>query len=142
MHRTQMIFPLAALVALTFGVGFAMLRLRMRAVRKGELRPQYFLLNRGGKPPAYLAQVEQNYLNLLELPLLFYVLGLAAYVSDAVNAWQVGLAWAFVATRIAHTLVHTRSNDLRGRRRAFLAGALVLMIAWVSFLGELLSRMV
>ena len=139
MEPQQIFFPLAAMVALTFTVGVAMLRLRFAVIRRGELNPRYFLLNRGGRVPARLARVEQNYLNLLELPLLFYVLGLALYMTGSVDPVQLILAWLFVASRVLHSLIHTTVNRLRWRMLAFSGGALLLLFMWVLFVAHLLA---
>ena len=138
MEPQQIFFPLAAMVALTITVGVAMLRLRFRAVARREISPRYFLLNRGGRVPEYLARVEQNYINLFELPVLFYVLMLALYATSSVTPLQLWLAWGFVASRVLHTLVHTTVNRLRWRMLAFSGGALLLLVMWALFVAHLL----
>ncbi len=139
MSRMQILFPLAGMALLTFAVGVAMLGLRFRAVARGDINPRYFLLNRGGRVPDYLARVEQNYTNLFELPVLFYVLVLALYAADSVTPAQLWLAWGFLASRVLHTLVHTTVNRLRWRMRIFSAGALLLIAAWALFVLRLVA---
>lgn len=138
MSQTQIFFPVAALVLLTFSVAVSLLRARLRAVAAGDVHPGFFLLNRGGKPPRRLLQLEQHYQNLYEVPLLFYVWAIALYVTGAVTPVQLGLAWGFVATRLWHTWVHTRSNHLRWRLLSFSGGVLLLMIGWLLLLMRLL----
>ncbi len=48
MRQALILYPLMAMAGLTFLVGLRMLRLRFRAVARGEINPRYFLLNRGG----------------------------------------------------------------------------------------------
>ncbi len=139
MSRMQILFPLAGMALLTFAVGVAMLGLRFRAVARGDINPRYFLLNRGGRVPDYLARVEQNYTNLFELPVLFYVLVLALYATASVTPAQLWLAWGFVVARVLHTLVHTTVNRLRWRMRIFSAGALLLIAAWALFVLRLVA---
>ncbi len=139
MLRIQILYPMASLVLLTFVVGVAMLGLRFRAVARGQINPRHFLLNRGGRVPEYLARVEQNYLNLFELPVLFYALVLALYATASVSPLQLGLAWGFVVARLLHTLVHTTVNRLRWRMRIFSVGALLLIAAWALFVQRLVA---
>ncbi len=139
MSPIQILFPMAGMVLLTFAVGVAMLGLRFRAVARGEINPRYFLLNRGGRVPEYLARVEQNYTNLFELPVLFYVLVLTLYATASVTPSQIWLAWGFVVARVLHTLVHTTVNRLRWRMRIFSAGALLLIAAWALFVLRLVA---
>ena len=137
MSRIQILYPMASMALLTFTVGVVMLRLRFRAVARGQINPRHFLLNRGGRVPEYLARVEQNYLNLFELPVLFYALVLALYATASVTPLQLGLAWGFVLTRVMHSLIHATVNRLRWRMWVFSAGALLLMAAWALFVLHL-----
>ncbi|MBT9096440.1 MAPEG family protein [Methylovulum psychrotolerans] len=73
MQQALMVYPMVAMVLLTFVIGIWMLRLRIKAVKEGVLNPGYFLLNRGAKLPDGLAKVTQHYANLFEMPVLFYV---------------------------------------------------------------------
>jgi hypothetical protein len=139
MPREQILYPALTVVALTFIVGFMLLRARFLAVRRREINPRYFLLNRGGKVPEYLQKLEQNYCNLFELPVLFYLLTLMLYATNSVNALVLWVAWGFAATRIVHTLVHITVNRLRWRMAVFLTGALLLLAGWMVFLFRLTS---
>ncbi len=137
MLQTQIIYPLAAMATLTFGVGILMIRLRFLAVRRGEINPRYFLLNRGSKVPDYLAQVEQNYHNLLELPLLFYTVSILLFLTSKVDVIYLALAWSYVGMRLLHTLIHTTVNRLRMRMWAFLVSSLILIAIWLRLLLQL-----
>jgi hypothetical protein len=138
MPQIWILYPMTALVALTFAVGAVLLWMRVRAVRRGEINPRYFLLNRGKAPDA-LTRVDQHFTNLFELPVLFYALVLVLYVTASVTPLQLALAWAFVLTRVLHALIHTTVNRLRARMLAFLAGALLLMLGWGRCLMGLLG---
>ncbi|WP_319557868.1 MAPEG family protein [Thiomicrorhabdus sp.] len=139
MQQEWILFPLIALVIWTLLVGFRMLQLRVKAVRQDGLNPHYFLLNRGGKLPAYLTQIEQHYQNLFELPVLFYLLAITLFASKQVDALQLYLAWIFVTSRIVHSFIHLGSNRLIWRRNTFLFGGAILLIAWLDFAWKLLT---
>jgi hypothetical protein len=138
MEQATILPPVFALAVLTFGVALWMGRLRFLAVRRGDLSPRYYELNRGGKVPDYLAKVSQNYDNLLELPILFYVLTCLLYVSQQVELAQVVMAWLFVGSRYVHSYIHTTTNILKPRMRSFLFGAFVLMAMWLLFMFRVL----
>lgn len=76
--------------------------------------------------PAYVALPNQNYINLLELPVLFYVSCVFMYITESVSNWAVYLAWAYVLLRIIHSLIHITYNSVPQRFAAFLASNLVL----------------
>ena len=126
-----------ALALLTFGIALWMAHLRFAAVRRGDLKAGYYRLNRGGEPPEYLAKVSQNFDNLLELPILFYVVGLLAYVSGNADAGHLAMAWIYVATRVVHSYIHTTYNDVLHRMLPFALGTLVLIAMWLRLLLQL-----
>jgi hypothetical protein len=68
-----------------------------------------------------------NHNHLMEQPTLFYavcaVLALSG-TGNGVNAW---IAWAYVALRIAHSLVQATSNRVRARFLFFMLSSFVLV---------------
>jgi hypothetical protein len=141
MDKIAILLPVIALVTLTFGIALWMGKLRFLAVKRGDLSPRYYELNRGGKVPDYLARVSQNYDNLLELPILFYVVACLLYVTEKAELAQVIMAWLFVGSRCVHSYIHTTSNRVRHRMRAFLFGAFVLMAMWLLFVLRVLQKL-
>lgn len=121
------------MVFLTFGIGIWLGALRFAAVKRGDLNPRYYALNKGAEPPDYLIKVSQNYDNLLALPVLFYVISAMLLITGKVNAIQVVLAWAFVGTRYIHSYIHTTYNNVTHRMRAFMSGVVILITMWVLF---------
>ncbi len=130
MEQTAIIWPVFALVFLTFGIGIWLGKLRLLAVKKGDLNPRYYELNRGGRVPEYLAKVSHNYDNLLALPILFYVISIMLFVTSKVEIAQLVLAWVFVASRYVHSYIHTTYNNVRHRMRVFMIGVVTLISMW------------
>lgn len=131
MSPDAILYPMFALAMLTFGIALWMAYLRFAAVRRGDLNVGYYRLNREGTPPEYLARVSQNFDNLLELPILFYVICLAVYVSGQTDAVHVAMAWLYVGTRAVHSYIHTTYNDVLHRMLPFGLGTLVLIAMWL-----------
>ena len=132
MPADAILYPLFALIALTFGIALRMGFLRVSAARRGDVKLEYFKLNRG-ELPDYVAKVANNFNNLLELPLLFYVLVALVYARGEVSGLMVALAWLFVLLRFAHSYVHITHNRVMARAKVFLAGAVTLMALWAVF---------
>jgi hypothetical protein len=116
---------------LTYVVGIWMVKLRFKAVKVDGLNPEYFQTNRGAKLPDYLAKVTNHYVNLFELPVLFYVVCLVIYSGNKVDTIYIVLAWLFVVIRYTHAYIHTTYNNLRHRRNTFLFGVVVLALLWI-----------
>jgi hypothetical protein len=139
MDQELIFIPVLTLVALTFGIGIWLGKLRFTAVKRGDLNPRYYELNRGGKLPDYLAKVSNNYDNLLALPLLFYVLSIILFVTTQVDLSQLVLSCLFVGSRYIHSYVHTTNNNIRYRMRAFMSGVLILISMWILFFFKLMQ---
>ena len=67
-----------------------------------------------------------NYNHLLEQPTLFYAICLVIALTGSGVAVNVVLAWAYVALRIAHSLVQATINRVQPRFVLFALSTLVL----------------
>jgi hypothetical protein len=137
MSIQAVLLPLFVQVVLTFVLLFWTGRLRVGSVRRGEVKPRDISLrepnwNKG------TTQVANAYHNQLELPLLFYVLTILAWITKQADLLFVVLAWVFVVLRILHAFVHVTSNRLSQRFGMFAASVIVLLIMWVIFIVRIL----
>lgn len=66
--------------------------------------------------------------NLLELPVLFYVLCLYLFATDSVDQFYLVAAWLFVAGRAIHAVIYCTSNRVMHRFRAYFISSLILWI--------------
>ncbi len=139
MDQNSILFPVVALVFLTFFIGFWLGKIRLFSVKKGDLTLGYYKVNKGQEVPEHMAQVSNNYDNLLALPMLFYVLCVLLFVTQEFDFAQVVLAWMFVALRFLHSFIHTTYNNVRHRMRSFLGGVVVLLAMWVLFTVRLVG---
>ena len=73
-------------------------------------------------------QALDHYANLFEAPVLFYFTLAAIAVAKLDLAVLLPLAWAFVALRAAHALVHLTYNKVMHRFYAFFLGSVCLWI--------------
>ena len=132
MSPFALVFPMLALVVLTFGVSVKLFRARLRSVREGHTPVSYFRVFQGSPEPEFLAKPTRHYVNLFETPVLFYAGCLAAMVTGVTGPVVVGLAWVYVAARLGHAWVHLGANRVRHRLRVFLLGWLCILGLWIS----------
>ena len=125
--------PLCALVALTFLVLLRIPYLRIRAVRARRVRVSDFSLGESADVPSDVSIPNRNYMNLLELPVLFYVLLIALYVTQRVDGVQLACAWGYVALRVGHSLVHLTYNNVLQRLVLFALSNVLLSVMWIYF---------
>ncbi len=125
------LYPMIALALWTFAVLFTVPRARFRAARERLVRASDFAAGESERVPEDVRIPNRNFMNLLELPVLFYVACLTLYATGKVEDWGVALAWAFVVLRVAHSLVHLTYNNVIHRMRVFALGVAVLVALWV-----------
>lgn len=129
MEAAAILYPLFALVGWTFLIAAYMVGAAVKALRAG-LRVEYFRYGDGDEPPCYMRSAYQHYSNLFEMPVLFYVGGLLAYVSGHSGLLLVAVAWAYVGMRMIHSVLHLQNSNIPRRRDAYLVSTLLLVVMW------------
>jgi hypothetical protein len=71
--------------------------------------------------------VADNYNHLHEQPTIFYALMFFSVLTGGADATTLGLAWAYVALRVVHSLVQATFNRVIVRFSIFALASLVLM---------------
>ena len=130
MSATPLVYPMAAMVLLTMVVLVRMFRARVGAVRSGQIDVSYYRLFQGADEPELNQKLSRNFVSLFEAPTVFYVVCLAAMAAGVGSIAMVVLAWAYVASRVAHSVIHLGANRLRHRMRTYCLGWLVLLAMW------------
>ena len=105
---------------------------RIRAALRREVRSNDFRFGESAAVPGQVSLPNRNYMNLLELPMLFYVVCIVLYVTAGASTTTIALAWAFVVLRIAHSLIHLTYNRVVHRLAAFTAANVALVMLWVT----------
>ncbi|MEP4147591.1 MAG: MAPEG family protein [Halioglobus sp.] len=69
-----------------------------------------------------------NFKNLLEMPVVFYVVCLYLTMFGMVDGLHVTCAWVFVAGRILHSLIHCSYNRVMHRFVAYFVSSLAVWL--------------
>jgi hypothetical protein len=128
---SQILKPMVALAALTFAVLLRIPFVRVRAVRQGALTADDFKLGESERVAGDVSIPNRNYMNLLELPTLFYAACLALCVLEHVEHADLLIAWLYVGLRTLHSLVHLTYNNVLHRLAMFALSNVVLSILWL-----------
>ena len=110
----EILLPLFVEVILTFLLLFFLAPMRARDFKSGISTYQNMALREPNWSKRSL-QVAYSFSNQFELPILFYVLTILAYVTHLAGLVFVILAWIFVIFRILQAVVHVTSNNVRLR---------------------------
>jgi len=133
MPQDAIFAPMGALALLTFIVLGFVPATRFPAVFSGKVTPDDFKLGESARVPPNVAVTNRNYMNLLELPVLFYIAGLMFYVASRVDGTVMAVAWTYVALRAVHSAIHLTYNKVVHRLIAFAASNVVLAAFWILF---------
>src|SRR3954463_11406171 len=139
MLHQRILLPMGGLALLTFAVLLLIPFRRFRAAFAGQVGAGDFRYGESARRPGEVSIPNRNYMNLLELPTLFYVVCVLNYVtSPMVSAGTLALAWLYVGFRTLHSLIHLTYNNVMHRLALFVASNLVLASLWIAFFAHLL----
>ena len=133
MNQSLIFAPMGVLAFLTFGVLILIPIRRFRAGAAGQIVADDFKFGESASVPGHVSIPNRNYMNLLELPMLFNVGSLMFFVTGKVDAVVLGVAWLYVALRIVHSAIHLTYNNVRHRLIPFATSNVVLVVYWVLF---------
>ena len=133
MDQRLIFTPMGSLAFLTFGVLALIPLRRFRAGAAGQIVGDDFKFGESANVPGHVSIPNRNYMNLLELPMLFYVGSLMFYVTSRVDALVLAVAWLYVGLRIVHSIIHLTYNKVMHRLAPFALSNLVLIAYWLIF---------
>ena len=137
MSQALVLYPMLALIGWTFVILLLMGKRRIAAVQAGRVHAREFALGESATVPVDCTIVNRHYMNLLEMPLLFYAVSIVFYVTGRADAVALALAWGYVALRLVHSAVHLTYNRVFHRLLAFAFSNFALIALW----GWLLYRL-
>ena len=113
---------------------------RIREMREKRIRPQQISSSRLSGELLANTNAADNFRNLFEVPVLFYVAATLAFATQATTITLVVLAWVYVALRATHSIIHCTYNRVSHRFVIYAASTLVLFSIWgvlgVTLLGK------
>lgn len=130
MDQRLIFLPALAMAALTFVVWWRMFFMRVGQMKRERIHPQAVATSAQAAQRLTDSRAADNFRNLFELPVLFYLALVVAAATGQVSVATLILAWAFVALRIAHSAIQCSYNKVMHRFYAYVAGGLVLWTLW------------
>jgi hypothetical protein len=139
MKQTAIFWPTLALILVTFLVLVQVPIRRFRAAFAGRVTAADFKYGESGSVPADVALPNRMFMNLVEVPVLFYVVCLIYFVTAQVDANTMVMAWLYFALRMVHCFVYMTYNNVVHRFAVF-ATSNVVVVCMVMYLAWLLSH--
>ena len=138
MEPTSIFVPVSALAILTFVVLLLIPYKRIMASLNKKVTTDDFAFGESKRVPGDVSLPNRNMMNLLEIPVLFYVLCVILFITGNVTPFFVNLAWLYFALRLGHSVVHLSYNKVLHRLAFFAGSNLVLLVMWIRFIRIIL----
>jgi hypothetical protein len=128
--RSEILAPVVALVAWTLVMLLWMLATRLPAMRSAGVDLSKLTGTKASDAdkalPPQVQWKAHNYIHLMEQPTLFYAICLVLALLGAGHGVNAAIAWAYVALRVAHSIVQATVNRVWIRFVLFLLSTLAL----------------
>jgi hypothetical protein len=126
-----MYWPAVAMMTLTCIVAVRMFLARIGQIKRERIRLQSIATAREAAEKLTDCGAADNFRNLFELPVLFYLALTVCVQIGLVNPLTVTLAWLFVAARCVHSYIHCTYNRVKHRFYAYVTGFFILAVLWI-----------
>ena len=138
MEAKLILYPLLAMFLLVCLVAATMLRRRVTFYKRNRVHPQKTATSSQMAAVMPDSRGPDNFRNLFELPIMFYVATLTIYAAGLVCTPHLILAWGYVIARYVHSFIHCTSNVVMHRFYAFLTSCVLLVCIWLMLAYQLL----
>ncbi|MEW6997444.1 MAPEG family protein [Colwelliaceae bacterium BS250] len=130
-----LIQPVILLMLLTMCVWLYMYYLRIGFSLKNKINAQNLSSPEkcNSLLPDVVNQPSNNFKNLFEAPVIFYVVCVLLVVTNNSDMVFVYLAWAYVALRIIHSLIHCTFNNVMARFFTYFISSIVMWVMVCKF---------
>jgi hypothetical protein len=129
----ELVAPMLAMFALTGAVWLLMVLFRNGAVMSGVASIEYFRDYQSQPLDEWIERPARAFNNLMQVPVLFYILALLMMTIPWVDRAQIDLAWIFVAARVLHAVVYIGFNYVPFRFAIYAVSCITLGVMWMRF---------
>lgn len=142
MTKEVILLPIISLVLLTIIVWFRMLVLRVSAIKTVRIHPEKMKSQKAKElMPEAVNIASENFANLFEVPVVFYLLSLLVFVTDSVSGFYLITAISYVSLRYAHSFIALTYNRVMHRFSVYVLSCIVLWVMWGVFLFQTVSSL-
>jgi hypothetical protein len=138
MQTKIILYPLLAMFLLTCLVAATMLSRRIAFYKANRIHPQKTATSSQMAATITDSRAADNFRNLFELPVMFYVAIIVAYAIGLYSTLFLAIAWGYVAARYAHSYIQCTRNVVMNRFYAFVTSCTLLCILWLMLAYQLL----
>ena len=131
----EFVIPITLMAFLNLFLIFRLIFMATIYTRSKDIRLSQFRIYEGEFPDR-LRSARQQYQNMFEIPVIFYLLCLLNIYFNNYNQFDIVLAWGFVIFRMIHFFIRLQNQkniNIIPRTFIFITSLIFLTIGWVSF---------
>jgi len=131
--------PICGMALVTFAVACILFYVRIGEMRRKRVHPQKMDVGDQGEMllPEQM-RASDNFENLFEMPVLFYVACLTIFVSGLTDMTYVVMAWIYVLARAHHSFIHCTYNKVLHRFYVYFFSCILLGTIWARIAGQMI----
>jgi hypothetical protein len=137
MNNLNLVYPMIAMVALSFVVFVSLFYTRVQGIKNKQVSAFYYKLYQGQEANQKAVNLARNFSNLFETPTLFYIACLVAMQGSQVTMPFYICAWLYAGLRVQHTYIHVGKNKIMPRMTVYLISWSLLMAMLLQLLPAL-----
>ena len=131
----EFVIPITLMAFLNLFLIFRLIFMATSYTRSKDIRLSQFRIYEGEFPDR-LRSARQQYQNMFEIPIIFYLLCLLNIYFNNYNQFDIVLAWGFVIFRMIHFFIRLQNQkniNIIPRTFIFIISLIFLTLGWVSF---------
>ena len=131
----EFVMPITLMAFLNLFLIFRLIFMATSYTRNKDIRLSQFRIYEGEFPDR-LRSARQQYQNMFEIPIIFYLLCLLNIYFNNYNQFDIVLAWGYVIFRMIHFFIRLQNQkniNIIPRTFIFIISLIFLTIGWVSF---------
>ena len=128
--------PISIMVFLNLFLIFRLIYMAVSYIKNEDINLGQFRIYEGDFPDK-LWSARQQYQNMFEIPILFYLLCSLNIIFNNYSQFDIVLSWGFVLSRVIHFFIRLKNQkdiNIIPRTIVFVLGLLFLSIGWINFL--------
>ena len=128
--------PISIMVFLNLFLIFRLIYIAVSYIKNEDINLGQFRIYEGDFPDK-LWSARQQYQNMFEIPILFYLLCSLNIIFNNYSQFDIILSWGFVLSRVIHFFIRLKNQkdiNIIPRTIVFVLGLLFLSIGWINFL--------
>ncbi len=132
----EFLVPILIIVFLNLFLIFRLLYMATMYTISKDVRLSQFRIYEGEFPDR-LRSARQQFQNMFEIPILFYLLCLLNILFKNYNQLDIILCWCFVVFRVIHFFIRLQNQktiNVIPRFLVFIIGLIFLTIGWINFI--------